>query len=91
MVINWLAHMNMECWMCKFTMALIRMQSRFDMMNDKHMLQANTQGYQGGGGGGIHRMTEQMCQARPMEIFNLEDRVKYKLQIKPIENNIVGA
>lgn len=42
---NWLAHMNMECWMCKFTMALIRMQSRFDMMNDKHMLQANTQGY----------------------------------------------
>lgn len=34
------------------------------MMNDKHMLQANTQGYQGEGGGGIHRMTEQMCEGQ---------------------------
>jgi hypothetical protein len=58
--------MNMECWMCKFNMALIRMHSRFDIMNDKHMLQANTQGYQGGGGGGggIHRMMGQMCQGQ---------------------------
>lgn len=64
MVINQLAHLNMECWMCKFTMALIRMQSRFDMMNDKHMLQANTQGYQEGGGGGIHSMMGQMCQGQ---------------------------
>jgi hypothetical protein len=76
--------------MCKFTMALIRMQSRFDMMNDKHMLQANTQGHQGECGGGIHRMMGQMCQGQ-WKIFNLEDRVKYKLQIKHIENNFVGA
>lgn len=40
------------------------MQSRFDMMNDKHMFQANTQGHQGGCGGGIHRMMGQMCQGQ---------------------------
>lgn len=59
-------------------------------MNDKHMLQANTQGYQGGGGGG-HTQDDGANVSRPMEIFNLEDKVKYKLQMKPIENNFVGA